>query len=102
MLCRQQNIDPEQRKEIKQWYNGYSYGGLELYNPWSIARCLSNEEQEIQNYWEESGGFGFLANIMIDDAVQEQIQTFMQPPYYQENVFVNNYIDFKMNNKKVK
>ena len=54
---------------------------------------MSNEDQEIQNYWEESGGFGFLTNIMIDDAVQEQIQTFMQPPYYQEDVFVNNYID---------
>ena len=93
MLCNEQNIEPEKRLEIKQWYNGYSYGGLELYNPWSIVRCLFSEDHEIKNYWEESGGFGFLTNIMIDDAVQKEIQTFMRAPCYQEDVYVNNYID---------
>ena len=93
MLCDQQNISQDQRKEIKAWYNGYNYGGLELYNPWSMARCLFDNEHEIKNYWEESGSFGFLTKIMIKDAVQKEIQTFMHPPYLQENVYVNNYID---------
>ena len=93
MLCQQQNVSEDKKEEIKQWYNGYSYGGLELYNPWSMARCLFSEEQEIKNYWEESGSFGFLSNILIKDDVQREIQTFMRPPYCQETVFVNNYID---------
>ena len=93
MLCQQQQIAPEKRKEIKAWYNGYNYGGLELYNPWSIARCLFHARHELKNYWEESGSFGFLTKIMIEDAVQKEIQVFMQPPYAQENVFVNNYVD---------
>ena len=93
MLCQQQQIAPEKRKEIKAWYNGYNYGGLELYNPWSIARCLFHARHELKNYWEESGSFGFLTKIMIEDAVQKEIQAFMQPPYAQENVFVNNYVD---------
>ncbi len=93
MLCEAQNIPAGKREEIKQWYNGYNYGGLELYNPWSMVRCLFSDEQEIKNYWEESGSFGFLTKIMIDDTVQKEIQSFMRPPYCQENVFVNNYID---------
>jgi len=91
MLCSDQNIPTERRAEIKQWYNGYNYGGLERYNPWSIVRCLFSEEQDIKNYWEESGGF--LTNIMIDNAGQKEIQAYMNTPYEQENVFVNNYID---------
>ena len=93
MLCNQQNISADKRIEIKQWYNGYNYGGLELYNPWSMARCLFHGSNEIKNYWEESGSFGFLTKIMIDDDVQKEIQAFMRPPYCQDNVFVNNYID---------
>ena len=93
ILCNEHNISEEQRKEIKTWYNGYSYGGLELYNPWSMARCLFDNEHEIKNYWEESGSFGFLSKIMVDDAVQKEIQAFMRPPYLQEDVYVNNYID---------
>jgi hypothetical protein len=93
MLCQQQNVSEDKKEEIKQWYNGYSYGGLELYNPWSMVRCLFSEEHEIKNYWEESGSFGFLTKIMIDDDVQKEIQNFMRAPYCQETVFVNNYID---------
>jgi len=93
MLCQQQNVSEDKKEEIKQWYNGYSYGGLELYNPWSMVRCLFSEEHEIKNYWEESGSFGFLTKIMIDDDVQKEIQAFMRAPYCQENVFVDNYID---------
>ena len=88
MLCQQQQISEELQQEIKEWYNGYSYGGLELYNPWSIARCLFDDAHELKNYWEESGSFGFLTKIMIDDAVQKEIQAFMQPPYIQDNLFV--------------
>ena len=94
MLCQQQQIDPELQHEIKAWYNGYSYGGLELYNPWSMARCLFDDEHELKNYWEERGSFGFIADVMIADVVQKEIQAYLQPPYTQENVFVNNYIDF--------
>ncbi len=93
ILCEAQNIPAGKREEIKQWYNGYNYGDLELYNPWSMVRCLFSDDQEIKNYWEESGSFGFLTKIMIDDQVQKEIQSFMKAPHVQENVFVNNYID---------
>jgi hypothetical protein len=39
------SIDP-----IKAWYNGYCIGKYQLYNPWSIMKCLRNE-QELMPYW---------------------------------------------------
>ncbi|MCC8483774.1 MAG: AAA family ATPase, partial [Rickettsia endosymbiont of Labidopullus appendiculatus] len=32
--------NPEQ---IKNWYNGYNFGGEIIYNPWSIMRCLASK-----------------------------------------------------------
>lgn len=72
--------------EIKQSYNGYNYGGLELYNPCSMVRCLFHGSNEIKNYWQESESFGFLTKIVIDDDVQKEIHTFMRAPYCQENI----------------
>lgn len=28
--------------EIKEWYDGYNFGGKEIYNPWSVIRYIDN------------------------------------------------------------
>ncbi len=32
---------PEKMKEIKFWYDGYNFGGREMYNPWSVLNYFS-------------------------------------------------------------
>ena len=27
--------------KVKQWYDGYNFGGIEIYNPWSIIKYIS-------------------------------------------------------------
>lgn len=39
-----------QRESIQFWYNGYQFGNLEIYNPWSIINCLNNQGQ-LKPYW---------------------------------------------------
>ena len=73
-LCQ---IPLEQRKIVEEWYNGYSYGG---YNPWSIMRYLSSESVEPQNYWQESGGFGVLEELLLTDENQKHLQDLMKSP----------------------
>ena len=73
-LCQ---IPLEQRKIVEEWYNGYSYGG---YNPWSIMRYLSSESVEPQNYWQESGGFGVLEELLLTDENQKHLQDLMKRP----------------------
>ena len=41
-------------EDLQIWYNGYhTVDGVKLYNPWSIARALT--EKEVRCYWVESG-----------------------------------------------
>ncbi|BFD45675.1 MAG: AAA family ATPase [Rickettsia endosymbiont of Sergentomyia squamirostris] len=59
--------------EIKDWYNGYNFGGEVIYNPWSIMMCLSSEGK-LDHYWLDSGGTGWIDHILLSDEVQEDLQ----------------------------
>ena len=39
-----QNIE-----EVRKWYNGYKFGNVQVYNPWSILNYL--KRKEINVYW---------------------------------------------------
>ncbi len=50
-------------KNIKEWYNGYSWDGETfVYNPWSILRFFS--EGAFRNYWFATGTPTFLVELM--------------------------------------
>jgi hypothetical protein len=36
-------------EEVRKWYNGYKFGNIQIYNPWSIINYL--DEKEINVYW---------------------------------------------------
>ncbi|BFD45930.1 MAG: AAA family ATPase [Rickettsia endosymbiont of Sergentomyia squamirostris] len=60
-------------EEIKNWYNGYTFGGETIYNPWSIMMCLSSEGK-LDYYWVDSGGTGWIDNVLLSDEMQQDIQ----------------------------
>ncbi|MFU7502727.1 MAG: AAA family ATPase [Candidatus Tisiphia sp.] len=60
-------------KKIKDWYNGYKFGGEIIYNPWSIMQCLASEG-ELDYYWVDSGGTGWIDNVLLSDEMQQDIQ----------------------------
>jgi hypothetical protein len=41
---------PDLIDSIKSWYNGYTIGAYQIYNPWSIIECLSNDGL-MKAYW---------------------------------------------------
>ena len=47
---------------IKEWYNGYSWRGESVYNPWSILRMV--KDKSISNYWFLSGSPSFLLRYL--------------------------------------
>jgi hypothetical protein len=50
-------------KEIKFWYNGYSWNGKDkLYNPFSVLCYL--DAREVRNFWFESGTPKMLINLL--------------------------------------
>ena len=61
------------REQIRHWYNGYTFGGEVIYNPWSIMCCLGNEG-ELDHYWIDSGGTALIDAVLIADHTQEDLQ----------------------------
>jgi hypothetical protein len=59
--------------EIKDWYNGYNFGEEVIYNPWSIMMCLSSEGK-LDYYWVDSGGTGWIDNVLLSDEMQQDMQ----------------------------
>jgi len=51
----------DQFDEVKRWYDGYRFGGQDMYNPWSIIRYL--DESVIDNYWVNTGSVRVLQDV---------------------------------------
>jgi hypothetical protein len=56
--------EPQLMQEIKKWYNGYSWNGEAVYNPFSILRLF--DMKQIGNYWFETGSPQFLIKILLE------------------------------------
>ncbi len=50
--------------EVKKWYDGYSFGKNEIYNPWSILNFVKNKE--LKPYWINTS-----SNFMIRELLQQ-------------------------------
>jgi len=59
--------------EVKKWYDGYRFGGQDMYNPWSIIRYL--KEKEIDNYWVNTGSVRVLQDVFYkgDSALKNEL-----------------------------
>lgn len=59
-----------EEEEIIEWYNGYNFGGKEIYNPFSIIN-LVDHQGEIKEYWINSS-----ANQLIKDLIRKSSAEF--------------------------
>jgi len=50
-------------EKVKRWYNGYSFMGDKVYNPFNILKFIKNEFA-FENYWWESGNPSFLITLL--------------------------------------
>ena len=41
-------------KDVQRWYNGYLFGDIKVYNPWSIINFLNDEKLKL--YWVNTSG----------------------------------------------
>jgi hypothetical protein len=59
----------EQKKQVKDWYNGYYFGDLEVYNPWSILSFAKNHGA-YRAYW-----LGTSANDLVHKLIKDSDKT---------------------------
>ncbi|BBE30583.1 hypothetical protein OSSY52_07240 [Tepiditoga spiralis] len=53
-----------EENEVIDWYNGYNFGGVEIYNPFSIINLV--DEKKIRPYWMNTSG-----NYLIRKLIKE-------------------------------
>ncbi len=46
---------PEKFEEAKEWYDGYRFGNVDIYNPWSILSYVRNDFKP-ETYWINTSG----------------------------------------------
>lgn len=69
----------EKEKELKEWYDGYRFGNVEIYNPWSVISYISKNCIP-QAYWVNTGKNEILDDVMsvATDDITERLHALLQ------------------------
>ena len=70
--------------EVKKWYDGYSFGKDEIYNPWSILNFVKN--RELKAYWINTSS-NFMIRELLQKSGEEGLAT-LEKIFNQEEVAV--------------
>ncbi len=57
------------KEEVRQWYNGYVFGGTTVYNPWSIARYI-NEKGVLKAYWINTSDNKLIKDLLLESNIE--------------------------------
>ena len=55
----------EKSEDIKNWYNGYVFGGKVIYNPWSVLNYIENNKEGFMPYWINSSSNDLIKRLLI-------------------------------------
>ena len=77
--------------DVRSYYDGYEFGMVDIYNPWSILAFLASNERNLIPYW-----VGTSSNTLIKDllqhhsfAVQDEIKTLLEGGYIEKHIDEN-------------
>lgn len=63
--------------DVKSWYDGYKFGDVEVYNPWSVINYI--KEKELKAYWINTSGNFLIRDLLVkaDAEILEKLQSLM-------------------------
>ena len=59
----------DHKEEVKQWYNGYLFAGITIYNPWSVLNYIMYDGV-LAPYWVNTGSDVLLRHLLADGPSQ--------------------------------
>ncbi|MEM9460101.1 MAG: AAA family ATPase [Myxococcota bacterium] len=62
----EQGGSPEAMDGIRQWYDGYRFGGQTLYNPWSVLCYLDSADRELRPYWIATSSNDLVREMLLE------------------------------------
>ena len=66
-------------QDLRKWYDGYRFGSVEIYNPWSVIRYV-DEGCKFQRYWINVSGNSILKVLLehVDEKRREELHQLLQ------------------------
>ena len=59
----QQGFDEEAKREVKNWYDGFTFGSAtDIYNPWSVTNFMNTGKYE--TWWANTSGNGLIGKLL--------------------------------------
>jgi hypothetical protein len=76
-------------EEVRKWYDGYIFGGLTIYNPWSLISYVNSRDRKPLPYWTNTGDTSLMDRLATKGGkeIREEIgrllegQTVERPVY---------------------
>jgi putative sterol carrier protein len=62
----------KEKEGVREWYNGYYFGNIDVYNPWSILNFV-NRQGSYQNFWINTS-----SNDLVHSFIRKSDQTVKQ------------------------
>ena len=66
----------EKTKEVDDYYDGYNFSGVHIYNPWSILNYA--DEQKLEPYWMSTGSNKLIKNLLSNLSDLSDIETLLE------------------------
>ncbi len=65
---------------LRSYYNGYEFGTIAMYNPWSILEFLASETKEFMPYWVNTSENRLIKDLLQRHAfaVEKEIQALLE------------------------
>jgi hypothetical protein len=55
-----------QADEIQGWYNGYRFGDVQVYNPWSILNVLNSPKTQLKAWWLNTSDNALVRELLLN------------------------------------
>lgn len=75
----------------RDYYNGYEFGRVAVYNPWSILSFLANVDHDLVPYWVGTSSNKLIKELLQHHAfsVQEELETLLEGGYIEKHLDEN-------------
>lgn len=54
------------KENVRNWYNGYKFGGETIYNPWSVLNYINNVDDGLSPYWAKTSGNDLIKELLLE------------------------------------
>lgn len=88
-------LNGREMDNVRSWYNGYTFGGVEVYNPWSILCYAYTPQDGFRTYWANTSDNRLLRKLFFEGegSVREDVDALLRGEWISK--IVNEHLVFQ-------